>query len=203
MIEKNYQRYKDITSKKYNKHSLIGLLATRYADKIIFPHIALWKNMNVLEVGLGSGKYTKVFMENNCNVLGIDMNPHLFSDSGVRVIKAKADKFNKHLEDESFDLACSFWLSEYLNPKELERYFNECWKVLKPGGQLIFTVVEPIWLGYLYCMGARFRGIRKYCYDRDWIFRILSKNYNISASINLYGTLGLPFAILYEAKKNE
>ena len=52
---KNYNRYKSISNKQYEKKGIMYYLCRKPSDKKIFPIINKIKNKEVLEIGIGTG----------------------------------------------------------------------------------------------------------------------------------------------------
>jgi ubiquinone/menaquinone biosynthesis C-methylase UbiE len=73
---KNYDRYKSVTSVAYGKKGIMDYLAKIPSDKKLIPLISQIKDKNILDVGLGTGYYTRFLIEDN-EITGIDQNPHL------------------------------------------------------------------------------------------------------------------------------
>lgn len=199
---KNYERYKSINGKQYEKKGIMHCLCRKPSDKKIFPIINKIKNKEVLEIGLGTGYYTKTFLKNKCKVIGVDINPHLGKELGIKVIKAKADDFSKYLKNKKFDVVASFWMTEYLDKNQFENFIKESKKVLKKNGKLITTVISNKGLGWLYIFFAKtIKGINKYYYSEKQITNSLKeKEFNSVQIIKLNSWLGIPWAYLIIVK---
>jgi len=198
----NYERYKNINSKKYEKKGIMYYLCRKPSDNKIFPIINNIKDKKVLEVGIGTGYYTKILLKNKCNVTGVDINPHLGKKLGIKIIKAKADNFSKNLKKEKFDIVSSFWMTEYLNEKQLEDFLKESRKVLKKDGKLITTIITNKGLGWLYIfLAKRLKNINKYNYSKKQIANYL-KNQELNSVhiIKLNSWLSIPWAFLVVTK---
>lgn len=193
---KNFERYKTVSAVDYDRKDVMYYLCRVPSDKKILPLIAKIKNKKVLDVGIGTGYYSKYLLKQN-NVCGIDQNPHL-NELPVSVYKANASDFAKSVVGQEFDIVLSTWMTEYLGKNQLIRFFSESRKVLKQNGQLITTIVLPKGIGWLYIKMAKyFKGISKYYYSADQTTELLQRvGFNDIKIINLKSQVGLPWAIL-------
>ena len=172
-MKKNYERYNQFDTGSYEKKTLLSILIGEKCDKIIGEVISGIKNKKILELGCGTGRYTKMCYEDN-EIKCIDINPHLFALGNVPVIKGNVTELDNLLsKDERFDYITSFWMSEYLTEKELAQTLTLSGKFLKPNGLIIFTFISNGLIGRLYITGARIKGIAKYKYNNDKIYKIV------------------------------
>ncbi|HIH31557.1 TPA: class I SAM-dependent methyltransferase [Candidatus Woesearchaeota archaeon] len=199
---KNYNRYKKIEINDYEKKRVTSFFCRLPSDKRIMPLISKFKKKDVLEIGVGTGHYTKVFLENKCRVKGVDINPHLGRNLNIPIVKARADDFSKKINNERFDIVASFWITEYLNPKELEMFFNESRIIAKNQGMFISTFISKKGLGNLYIKFAwLLRGIKKYNYKQEYVTNILKQSgFSKITIIDLNSRFNIPWAYLVIAK---
>lgn len=171
-MKKNYERYNQLDAVSYEKKTLLSILIGEKCDKIIGELISGIKNRKILELGCGTGRYTKIYYEDN-DIKCIDINPHLFELGNVPVIKGNVTELDNLLgKDERFDYITSFWMSEYLTEKELTQTLTLSAKFLNPNGLIIFTFISNGLIGRLYIAGAKIKGIPKYKYSNDKIYKI-------------------------------
>lgn len=196
---KNYERYKEITGKGCDRKSLLYYLGRIPSDKQIVPLLKKIKNQSVLDVGIGTGYYTKYLIDNN-RVMGIDQNPHLCR-LPVNVIKGDATEIDKLVSNEKFDIVLSTWMTEYLDIDELSMFVRASKKVLKTGGSLTFTVLENRGLGGIYvALAKRIRNITKHSYNIDSVKQIVaSAGLKDISTIKLSSWFGIPFAYLVQS----
>ena len=64
-------------------------------------------------MGLGTGYYTKILINNNV-VVGVDRNPHLCKLS-IKLYDGDATELAKLVKAEKFDIVFSTWMTEYLD----------------------------------------------------------------------------------------
>ena len=169
---KNYDRYQTETPESYEKKGIMDFVRKPSDRRIIIPLISQIKGKRILDVGLGTGWYTKFLLEDN-KVVGVDQNPHLCR-LPITVHKGDATKLTELVGGEKFDVVLSTWMTDYLNRQQLQQFFNEARKVLKNDGRLITTIISKY--GFLYIAAAKMiRGIDKYNYTRKRTLDMLEK----------------------------
>jgi ubiquinone/menaquinone biosynthesis C-methylase UbiE len=110
--------------------------------------LELTPECRVLEIGSGSGRYAlRVAEKVGCQIVGLDANPHGICNandlarigkqsSTVQFIQSDASK-ELSFEDESFDAAFANDVLCHLPNRR--GVFAELYRVLKPGGRLLFS----------------------------------------------------------------
>jgi SAM-dependent methyltransferase len=199
MRRKNYTRYEHFDLKKYSRKGFSYYIYRKPADTVILPLVQTLCHKRVLEVGLGAGYYTTYFLANGCDVTGVDINPHIGAQLGIPIVKATADDFSRYLDDKKFDVVASFWMTEYLNPGELQRFVMEALSVLNDGGWLITTIIAKAGWGKFYTFASRLKNIAKFTYSRTEIAAIFFPQE--IAITDIPGKFALPFAYLVTFQK--
>ena len=195
-MTKNYDRYLNLTAEEYDKKTLTSYFCKIPSDKKIIPLIRKIADKKILDVGLGTGYYTKTLIENNY-VVGVDQNPQLCK-LPITLYKGDAAELAKLVKDEKFDIVFSTWMTEYLNEEQLGAFFAESRRVLNDGGKLITTVISRYGFGFGYVRLAKIlRGINKYNYHKKQIAEKLREAGYIDINIiKLNSWLSIPFAYM-------
>jgi cyclopropane fatty-acyl-phospholipid synthase-like methyltransferase len=195
----NYDRYKTVTTESYEKKGVMYYLARVPSDRRIIPLISQIKDKKILDVGPGTGLYTKLLLKDNV-VIGVDRNPHLCR-LPLKVHKGDATQLVELVGDEKFDLVFSTWMTEYLDEKQLKQFFGSAKKVLRHEGKLMTTIISKCGFGFLYVTAAKMvRGIDKYNYAGKRVMNMLKEaGFADIEIINLNSWLYVPWAYLVVA----
>jgi SAM-dependent methyltransferase len=178
MAGKNYERYRGMDASSYDERTALSLLLGAEINKTISRVVSEIRNKRVLELGCGTGRYTKLYYKNN-SVKCVDVNPHLFTVEEVPIISGNATQLDALLDQgEEFDFILSFWMTEYLNQAEVLQTLRLSKGYLTEGGKIIFTFVSKGVWGRLYVLGSKLKGIDKL-------------NYSLRSLRKLSSTLGL------------
>ncbi len=196
----NYDRYKAETAESYEKRCLMDYLVRIPSDKKLVPIISKIKGKKILDVGPGTGRYTKLLLNNN-EVIGIDRNPHLCR-LPIKVLSADATQFVGLVGAQSFDIVFSMWMTEYLNLEQLSSFFKQARIAIKQGGELVTTIVSKHGFGFLYITAAGLlRGVSKYNYSKSEVSdKLREAGFKEISIVNLNSWLGIPWAYLVTAK---
>ena len=167
-----HERYKSMTANQYDKKTFMYYLCRKPADRNLIPVICNIENKKVLDVGLGTGAYTKLILEKN-KVVGVDQNPHLCK-LPIKVLHGDATELSSLVADEKFDVVLSTWMTDYLNPEKLKKFFAEAKAVLSEGGKFMATVPNTYGFGLIYVTAARLiRKVNKYTYSKKQTKKLL------------------------------
>ena len=129
-------------------------LDRRQAQIELIEELLLWGNCNqnnppenVIDVGCGIGGSTLHLAQKfGCNGTGITLSPVQASRAKERAIEAGLDNrvnfevanaLDMPFADNSFDLVWSLESGEHMPDKT--KFLTECYRVLKPGGRIIFA----------------------------------------------------------------
>ena len=100
----------------------------------LLEHIELRRGMKALDLGAGEGETVRLLRSFGLNACGVDLFPR---SSDVQ----EGDFLNLKYASESIDLCisqCAFFVSQD-QPKAVA----ECWRVLKKGGYLLVSDLDP------------------------------------------------------------
>ena len=166
------------------------------SDRKLLPFISQIKGKKILDVGPGSGRYTKLLLNDN-EVVGIDRNPHLCR-LPIKVLQADATQFVGLVGAQSFDMVFSTWMTEYLNPEQLSDFFKQAKMALKQEGKIATTIISKYGFGFLYITAAGLlRGISKCNYSKREVCKKLREaGFKEISIINLNSWLGIPWAYM-------
>ena len=195
-----HERYAAYTPQSYAKQGIMTYLCRMPADRKLVPALTAIKGKRILDVGLGTGDYTRLLLDAN-EVTGVDQNPHLCT-LPLKVHKGDATELSALVGGEKFDIVLSTWMTDYLSGEKLQRFFCEAKKVLRDGGQLITTTIRPNGWGIIYLFLARYwRGVDKHgCAKRRVAEKLQKAGFSEIEMINLNSWLGIPWACLVVAK---
>jgi len=194
----NYDRYQHYSESKYNRKGISWLLMKKQADKKLIPYVKNIEKEKILEVGPGYGYYTRLLLENGNSVSGVDINPDLGSNIGIEIIKGRADQLQDVVYDK-YDRVLSFFMTEYLDYRELSEFMLQGINLLRPNGVFATTVIMNKGVGALYINLARMKGIKKYNYSVKELQGLLGEKYCVNL-IPLPSILNIQFAVLLEVK---
>jgi cyclopropane fatty-acyl-phospholipid synthase-like methyltransferase len=196
----NYDRYKMETTESCEKKNVMDYLVRIPSDKRIIPLINRLKGKRILDVGLGTGLYTRLLLKDN-EVVGVDQNPHLCR-LPIKVYGSDATRLVELVGAERFDVVFSTWMTEYLSGEQLSIFFSEARKVLAEEGQLMITIISKYGFGFLYVAAAKLiRGIHKYNYTKRSVMNMLKEaGFSDIEFINLNSWLSFPWAYMAIAK---
>lgn len=99
-------------------------------------------NKRVLELGFGNGAFAAWSTQKDCEYFGTELISELVlkgKESGFNVFDAFAS-LGKEITANSIDYVVAFDVFEHLSKEEIDLKLNDCWKILKNGGELIGRV---------------------------------------------------------------
>lgn len=195
-----YDRYEGMTAEQCDKKTMMYYLCRVPANRALIPAVLQLENKKILDVGLGSGYYTRLLLEKN-TVTGIDQNPHL-CELPITVYKGDATELGAIVKGEKFDIVLSTWMTDYLSPDKVRKFFTEAKAVLKNGGKLMVTFPDTYGLGFFYVKVARLlRGVEKYTHSKKQITEQLKETgFTRINIIKLNSWLFLPWAFMIIAE---
>jgi len=125
----------------WNWESPAGKIRWQRRVKMLTAHL---KNSDkVLEIGCGTGYFTKEIVKSGAYVTAIDISPELIQIAKQEIRETNVcfvleNAYDLTFEAHSFD---SIVGSSVLHHLEIEKAIEEMFRVLKPGGRMFFT--EP------------------------------------------------------------
>ena len=104
------------------------------------------KNSPILDIGCGRGEWLELLKEQNFNATGIDINKimvKICKDLKLNVIEEEDVAYLKNIKDCSIGAVTGFHLIEHYEFDYLIELFKESFRVLSPGGLVIFETPNP------------------------------------------------------------
>lgn len=110
------------------------------------------QGLKVLELGCGTGKHTEWLLQGEAKVSALDFSDGMLEKAKQRLPAAQDLTFKKHtlsqslpFANDAFDCVVSGLVLEHLN--DLNLFFSEIRRVLKPGGKGYISAMHPaMWL---------------------------------------------------------
>ncbi|HEX4653063.1 MAG TPA: class I SAM-dependent methyltransferase [Candidatus Udaeobacter sp.] len=127
--------------KIWNWESPAGKLRWARRVKMLSEHLG--PGMSVLELGCGTGYFTRELARSGAEIVAIDVSPELLetarvSSSAPNVRYEIQNAYDLSYTDAAFDSVVG---SSVLHHLEIQQALREIFRVLKPGGRISFT--EP------------------------------------------------------------
>jgi len=125
----------------WNWESPAGKL--RWQRRVKMLSSVLHENDNVLELGCGTGYFTRELAKLKVHVTAIDISPELIEEakSEIKSEKVSFEVQNAYEMTYGLNLFDAVIGSSVLHHLEIEKAVTEIYRVLKPGGMIAFT--EP------------------------------------------------------------
>ena len=149
--EQNYEQMAERFARRVPTYSYNAYLE-RPATLSLLPDV---KGLRVLDAGCGSGIYAEWLVDRGAEVVAFDVTPALVEIAGrslagrATVLRADLARRLDFAEDASFDVVLSPLVMDYI--EDWRSVFGEFYRVLRPGGMLVFSVPHPMddYLRYL------------------------------------------------------
>jgi demethylmenaquinone methyltransferase / 2-methoxy-6-polyprenyl-1,4-benzoquinol methylase len=137
--EGHAQAMRFFTSINADSYDLISRLAT-FGQDIAWKHQiirAVSHRSHILELACGTGILSSMLAERGKSVAGIDLTFEylLTLKRKLKMPIAQGTAEVLPYRDESFDAMVSSYLAKYV---DIQKVIDECWRVLKPGGIVVF-----------------------------------------------------------------
>lgn len=110
-------------------------------------HVGLFEGQSpVLDLGCGRGEFLGLLAEAGIEAIGVEADPELVligEAAGHRVVAADLFAYLETREPESAGGIFSAHVIEHMTPSDLARLVALSWRVLRPGGLLVFETPNP------------------------------------------------------------
>jgi predicted TPR repeat methyltransferase len=143
MVKKFIEQYNDKLSSVYDKASKGEFAWTppKELKKLIKQHLK--KDLNVLDIGVGTGQTAKIFINSGASVTGLDISQKMLASAGSKLkfkelIRHDIEKgLPSELKKEKFDIIVACGILEFV--RDIEKVLKDIKKLLKPNGLIVFT----------------------------------------------------------------
>lgn len=116
----------------------------RYSGKHLMAWLPQKEALTVLDLGSGTGFFTNILSSKYQQVIGLDISTKMLQyakeNRDQRIRWVEGDAFTLPFADNSIDLIYSNLVIQWFDP--LEKALDEIMRVLKPGGQFIFSTLS-------------------------------------------------------------
>lgn len=194
-------RYNSTQPEQYEKPTIVSRLIGKKSMSVIEPFLSNLKGKTIIEVGCGTGLYTKHICDKN-RVICVDLYPHLFNIPKVTIIKGSCTELHNLTDAElNPSYIAGIWMTEYLSPGEILAFFESAKKVLSTDGRLVLTFVSKGFWGKCYIFGARLKGLKKFNYSGAAVELLCKKTGFIIEKSESVGRFGLEYGKFYVLRK--
>lgn len=114
---------------------------------IIQKYIKDWSKARFIDVGSGRGEWLDILRENGAqDYIGIDLNARqnaICEEKGHKVLEVDCIKYLADCTANSVDIITGFQIIEHLCMEDLLELLRQSYRVLKPGGLILFETQNP------------------------------------------------------------
>ncbi len=197
------QRYVGVDEKDPIKFYRLPVIGRMYQRRIELCLEQLTGGQSVLEVGFGSGVSFLNLSQLYQEIHGLDLTAdvlqvsEMFANLGVQTELRNGSVLEMPYPDQSFDAVLLISILEHLQPQEQIIAFREIWRVLKPGGQVVYGVpVERPFMVFMFRLLGT--DIRQHHFSTETDVRVAAQEVFGPGNITpMQGPLGL-FGRVYE-----
>ncbi|GIX40284.1 MAG: methylase [Leptospiraceae bacterium] len=138
----------DEQAKWYDK--IVGEDGSYYHKELIVPtllqELGDVKNKKILDLGSGQGFFCRILSQRGANVIGVDLSKNLiqlarkYPSKNIQYYVGNAENLS-FLNSNEFDYIVS--ILSLGNMKNIDKVFNEVYRLLKPNGKFYFIIIHP------------------------------------------------------------
>ncbi len=159
------ERYVGVDEKDPIKFYRLPVIGRMYQRRIELCLEQLTGGQSVLEVGFGSGVSFLNLSQLYQEIHGLDLTAdarkvaEMFANLGIQTELRNGSVLELPYPDQSFDAVLLISILEHLQPYEQHQAFQEIWRVLKPGGQVVYgvPVERPLMVFMFRLLGTNIR----------------------------------------------
>ncbi|MFX1606870.1 MAG: class I SAM-dependent methyltransferase [Promethearchaeota archaeon] len=121
-----------------------------YVNPVIFDILGDVENLSILDLACGQGYLSRILARKGARVVGVDLSEKMLEIAkeseaseplGVKYIQCNSGDM-REIEGSSMDCVVSTF--GFHDIKEIESTIEECSRVLKEGGRLVFAIPHPL-----------------------------------------------------------
>lgn len=104
------------------------------------------KKYPVVDIGCGNGEFVELLHENSIRAIGLDLNKAMIDhvkEKGLEAEQGDALSYLRKQKANSLMAITGFHIVEHIPFLDLVRIFDECYRVLAPGGFVLFETPNP------------------------------------------------------------
>ncbi len=197
------RHYVGVDEKDPIKFYHLPIIGRMYQRRIELCLEQLMGGQSVLEVGFGSGVSFLNLSQLYQEIHGLDLTAdarqvgEMFANLGVQTELRNGSVLEMPYPDQSFDTVLLISILEHLQPEEQLPAFREIWRVLKPGGQVVYGVpVERPFMVFMFRLLGT--DIRQHHFSTETDVRMAAQEiFGPGKITSMRGPLGL-FGKVYE-----
>jgi SAM-dependent methyltransferase len=194
----------------WDSYHYVSILTRKAYENTIPPMLEGGKKYKILDYGCGARPYEYLFEGHVEKYFGVDVGDNPKADESIQ----PGDKLK--VSDNEYDFVLSSQVLEHV--QHVEQYMNECYRVLKPGGNLLLSThgtwqyhASPYDYNRWTCMGLKYL-LEKHGFEVTGAVPVLGQ-FALTSQLrlsffnsvaNMIGTLGkialAPVALLYQFK---
>lgn len=141
----------------------LGQLVDQIESQAIFSLLPELTGLSLLEIGCGTGHFSRKFEEKGAQVTGIDLSKQMLATAQKLTVHPQhyqlMDAHHLTFEDEQFDVVLSITAFEFIS--DIQQVYSEMKRVLKPNGTLLIATIQAgsAWAEFYHsevCKGTAF-----------------------------------------------
>ena len=156
MSKKNIIKHWNLSAKDYQNATQISTDVIHYGpycpNEDELKLLGDVKGKKIIELGCGGAQNSIALAKRGAICTGVDMSQEqlkfakeLAKSNKVEIYFIEGDIENlEMIEDDIFDIAISAIAFDWL--QDLKKGFNECFRILKNGGILVFSIIHPFFI---------------------------------------------------------
>ena len=141
-MRKEAGKHYDTIAKKYDELYFEDFSDKKFIDEFLS---LLPENTKILDIGCGSGQFTKYFSEKGFTTIGIDVSEEMLKIARKKVLNCEfkfMDMRELEFNNEEFDGLFVFYSLYHLSKKDVPLALKEFNRVLKPNGIIMLALQE-------------------------------------------------------------